>query len=135
MMNASSAHGGAGGEGTPAELAGPAIDALRHEARASGPDLFGKLLAFFRQEAAESMALIERAMASGDTAAMRLAAHKMKGSAGTLGARALTALCAALEREPDVVDAKDLAAHVAAIRAEIPRVLAALEMEARSTER
>ena len=62
-----------------------------------GEPLLTRLVRIFRREAPESLAAIQAAAASCDTAPLEAAAHKLKGSAANFGARRLQGVCLAIE--------------------------------------
>jgi PAS domain S-box-containing protein len=65
---------------------------------AGNSDMYQRLLGRFRDDQAESPARIRRALDDGDRATARRHAHTLKGLAGNIGAEALMASAAALER-------------------------------------
>jgi two-component system sensor histidine kinase/response regulator len=85
-------------------LAGPQdldlsqIDAIRTLQSADAPEVLGEVLAEFRQESAQILAQLRRALQAGDTRTMYRAAHSWKSSAAYIGAHALSGLCAELEQ-------------------------------------
>jgi len=88
------------------------------------PDLVQSLIALFFTEGQERIDRILAAARAGDAATIERAAHSLKGSAGTIGARRLSAACAALEAAApgDAADhvntvTREYAAAVDALRA------------------
>jgi len=94
-----------GRHAAPAEPAPPcgavdqaALDDLRRLTDAGSPDMVAELIALFLQDAPAQLSAMRAALAAGDAAALRHAAHSLKGSSGYLGARRLMALCAEVEQ-------------------------------------
>ena len=75
-----------------------AIDDLRRLTDGGGPDMVDEVIALFLQDAPAQLSAMRAALAAGDAAALRHAAHSLKGSSGYLGARRLMALCAEVEQ-------------------------------------
>lgn len=71
------------------------------ERLAGDADLAGEVVAVFLEDCPSRLEAIEAAVASGDAAALRAAAHALKGAAGSLGA-------------PRVFDATQLLEQIAA---------------------
>ncbi len=61
------------------------------------PDLITELVDAFLADLEERIRVIRQAIARGDPAALRSAAHALKGSAGTVGATGLALRCGELE--------------------------------------
>lgn len=69
------------------------------EAQVEGePDLVVELIDLYTEDAPRRLAAIRRAWAAGDLAALSWAAHGLKGSSASLGARQVATLCDKLER-------------------------------------
>ncbi len=68
------------------------------EMRAAAGAEFTQLAGRFAQSSREQLAAMQAALRREDGAALRQAAHKLRGSAGALGATALAARCADIER-------------------------------------
>lgn len=69
------------------------------EAQVEGePDLVVELIDLYAEDTPRRLAAIRSAWAAGDLAAFRGAAHCLKGSSASLGARQLAILCDKLER-------------------------------------
>lgn len=64
------------------------------------PDLIVELIELYAEDAPHRLAAIRGALATGDLAALRRAAHALKGSSASLGARRVEMLCEKLERSP-----------------------------------
>jgi len=69
----------------------------------------------FLQSTPGLLATLRSAAGKGDAAEVRRAAHTLKSSSAMLGARALSAACAELERLSRLGDVGDAAARVAAL--------------------
>lgn len=71
------------------------------EAQVDGePDLIVELIDLYAEDAPRRLAAIRSAWAAGDLAALRRAAHCLKGSSASLGARPVETLCEKLEQLP-----------------------------------
>ncbi len=79
--------------------------------------LLRQVIAAFLERAPSTLAKLRDAATRGDTPAVLAAAHAMKGTSATLGARALSERCAELERLARAGSAPDLVAQAAAIEA------------------
>ncbi len=79
--------------------------------------LLRQVIAAFLERAPSTLAELRDAAARGDTPAVLAAAHAMKGTSATLGARALSERCAELERLARAGSVPDLVAPAAAIEA------------------
>ncbi|HEY1013796.1 MAG TPA: Hpt domain-containing protein, partial [Herpetosiphonaceae bacterium] len=91
------------------------------------PDLVGQLIDLFAQESPPQVAAIARAVAEGDADSLRQTAHSLKSSAANLGAGALAAICAELEKRGRGGEAAGLEPQVAALETEFERACLALE--------
>jgi len=79
--------------------------------------LLRQVVAAFLERAPSTLAELRDAAARGDTPAVLAAAHAMKGTSATLGARTLSERCAELERLARAGSVPDLVAQAAAIEA------------------
>jgi len=91
------------------------------------PDFLPGVLRSFRDHATSAVATLEAAVRAGDTAAVKRAAHSLKGGAGNIGARDLSSRCAALEAA--TVGRGDLVAALGDVVAEARRVGARIDAE------
>jgi CheY-like chemotaxis protein len=112
----------------------PVIDlAMLRSLRASQspgePDIVAEVVALFLKEAPARLASLREAALGGDLAAASRAAHTLKGSAGHLGARTFSTLCARFEEKVRAGRPFDVAFAVDAIAEELDRVSAALAAE------
>ncbi len=101
------------------------IASFREGAIEAAPDIAALLIEQFLQEAAVQAERLREAGRCGDTAALKAAAHNLKGSATTMGAKRLGAICAALEvHAAGPADAVDASALIADLLTELPREIA-----------
>jgi HPt (histidine-containing phosphotransfer) domain-containing protein len=89
-------------------------------------DSLPELIRMYLRSAHELMGVMTQALAAGDAAALRQAAHSVKGSSGIYGATALAALCQEVEDAARVSTLEGLDEKLAQITAELARVEAAL---------
>jgi CheY-like chemotaxis protein/HPt (histidine-containing phosphotransfer) domain-containing protein len=120
----------AGGNGAAPATAGVldqnVLDELRKLEADGAPDLLADLIGLFQQETPPLLDSIRDAVATGNADKLRAAAHTLKGSSGSLGARGLAALCADLERVGRSGSVAGAAALLAPLAAEYARVCVAL---------
>ena len=88
------------------DATGEAVDLLvllgLEEAQIEGePDLVVELIDLYAEDTPRRLAAIRSAWAARDLAALRRAAHGLKGSSASLGARPVELLCEKLERLSD----------------------------------
>jgi CheY-like chemotaxis protein/nitrogen-specific signal transduction histidine kinase/HPt (histidine-containing phosphotransfer) domain-containing protein len=105
---------------------------MRASQAAGDPDIVAEVIALFLQDAPLRLAAVRDAVAAGDLPSAARAAHTLKGSAGHLGARTLSALCAHFEDKVRAGAPFDVAFAVGAISDELDRVSVALAAEPRS---
>ncbi|HKZ68636.1 MAG TPA: response regulator, partial [Anaerolineales bacterium] len=74
------------------------LDNLRALAETGAPDLLTEMITLFFEESANSLEKIHATVQHHDGPGLSTAAHSLKGSANTMGARILASLCADLER-------------------------------------
>ncbi|HEX8559864.1 MAG TPA: Hpt domain-containing protein [Pyrinomonadaceae bacterium] len=89
-----------------ADVTGEAVDSgvllSLEEAQVEGePDLIVELIDLYDEDTPRRLADIRGAFAARDLAALRRAAHGLKGSSASLGARRVALLCDKLERSSD----------------------------------
>jgi HPt (histidine-containing phosphotransfer) domain-containing protein len=92
----------------------------------AGADFVAELVATYLDEAPKMLAALRSALAAGDTASFRRAAHSLKSNSLTFGAMTLGALARELETSADDVVARKDAAPLDALAAEEARVADAL---------
>lgn len=80
-----------------------------------GPDGIESLVGTFSDTAPETIEAMRTAAADEDMKSLSEAAHKLKGEAGTFGARRLQALCKRLELDAREDDVSDPSARVEAV--------------------
>ncbi len=71
---------------------------LRQMQRPDGPDRVGQIIARFLEESEERVSTIKAAVSDHDPQALEVAAHALKGAAGTVGANELQSIAGELER-------------------------------------
>jgi len=103
---------------------GNPIDRARIQQLAGGPQGIAEVLAELESGARADIAALQVALESANCAALRRAAHRIKGSALTIGAEGLAALAARVVDAPAGVDAPQLMSSAHALLDELERVLA-----------
>jgi signal transduction histidine kinase/CheY-like chemotaxis protein/HPt (histidine-containing phosphotransfer) domain-containing protein len=88
-----------------------------------------QVLTAFADRAPVVLAELTDAAARLDAPALAAAAHTLKGTSATLGALALSEVCAALERAAGAGQLRDLASHLDAVHGEVDRTLRAIRAE------
>lgn len=102
------------------------VDELRLLDAPGRDEVFRDVLLTFLEDAPLRLDSIAAAVVLADAAAIRRAAHALKGSCRTVGALDVAELCATLERQPDSSPAAQVQALrdcLAATRAEIEHLL------------
>ena len=116
-------------------VASPTLDAdtLASIREGDTPDSAGFriIVASFTNESTKCLQTIEAARANGDAEALRLAAHKLGGSGGTIGALHLHRLCGEVQAHCRSGRLSEASALVSAIAEETARVRAALDEAAK----
>lgn len=106
----------------------PAIDMRRlHDALGSNPEQAALLLHKIRDAMGRTVPEVSTALAMGDYAVIAGASHKLRGSAGMIGALPLAALCQQIETAAVAADAAALDGMGGTFAAESRRTLAALD--------
>ncbi len=105
------------------------LDELRGLQEEGMPDLLSELVELFMAEAPPLISTLRTAIATGDAAALRVAAHTLKGCSGNLGAVVLAAECKKLEElsRSGALDGAQL--DLAAVEREYARAVTALQQE------
>lgn len=99
------------------------METLRECLPAVGPDSIAELTEVFLADATDRVGSLRDAVAIGDAARMRRAAHSLKGMCGAIGAIHMSALSSALEQsEIDQIDS----ARLGDLERELARVQVAL---------
>jgi HPt (histidine-containing phosphotransfer) domain-containing protein len=109
----------------------PALDAIRSLQRNGRPDFLAKLIERYVASSKEHVAMIRRAVASGDASALRQAAHALKSSSGMMGVSMFAELCRELEVLGQAGTLDRVHEVLSRLEASYPSVCAALEEEAR----
>ena len=116
---------------TPANASGsdPALDAgMLDGLQRARPALLARLIAAYLEHAPKTLAGMNAAAAAGSVDAVRMAAHSLKSSSASLGAKPLSELFRTLEKQAGAGgDATAIGSLVAQIGREYARVQAALE--------
>lgn len=93
----------------------------------SGPDGIGDLVETFAKNAPDTLAAMQQAAEAGDMEQLAATSHKLKGEAGTFGARRLQAYCKKLELESRDGPVDGAGDRVAAIQALYEKTIEDLE--------
>jgi len=113
--------------------AGNPIDRARIQQLAGGPQGVAEVLAELESGVRADIAALQVALESGDGAALRRAAHRIKGSALTIGAETLAALAAGVVDAPAGADTPQLMRGAHALLAELERVLVSARGQRRTS--
>ncbi len=105
------------------------LENLRTLARSGGPGCLEKLLGSFQQQTTESMQAMKQALEARSLTGVSRAAHAIKGSSGTFGALALSALCEELELVTSVEDSAPPTRLVSKLEEELDEVQSRLRLE------
>ncbi len=120
------------GEG-PADLeaTGDPLDraALGNLRELGGPEMLEELAEMFDHDARDGLAELEKAFEEGDASAVKVIAHKLKGSSGNMGAKRMSEICAKLENVGASGDLSDARGLLEGLKAEVERVRPALAAE------
>jgi HPt (histidine-containing phosphotransfer) domain-containing protein len=103
------------------------LEALRELNQEGEPDVVSEVLRLFLDDAPEKLDAIADAITRSDAAALRRAAHALKGAAGAIGAVQFQEACRVLEETAMVTPPGPAAAQLAGLRADYARVKAAIE--------
>ena len=105
------------------------ISGLRDLREPGQPDPLAELIELFLRDARPRLEGMRAAAAAGDWPKVAAGAHTLKGSASNLGARRLSARCAALEKQGKVNDGPQAAATLAEVNCEFEKVELVLKAE------
>lgn len=105
------------------------LDSLRELREPGQPDPMAELIDLFLEDTPQRLGKMRMAFEQGDIATLKSVAHTLKGSASNLGAPALAALCANVERQDAEGSRSELAGWLEKIALEFKQVQAALETE------
>ena len=111
-----------------AETLDRAVLAELLEAVGDDPAFIDQLVDTFLAEAPRYLAAIDEGVAAGDATRVVVPAHTLKGNASTIGATELAALSRSLEERARRGETQGDAADAAAVRNELTRVVAALDV-------
>ena len=100
---------------------------LRAAVAKSDGDFIGRLIDIFEDDVPRQLELLRQAVANGDAQAVFSVSHRVKGSAGNVGAERLALLCAELEAAGGEAELEGAAERMPEIDAEYQRVIEALE--------
>jgi len=121
---------GAAPAGLPPAIDHAVLASIRADLQMEGePDVVQELIALFVESSPPLLAALRTTLAQGDGPGLSRAAHTLKGSSSNLGARRLTELCAALEKQGRSGSLAGAALQVADLEQEYARVCAALALE------
>jgi CheY-like chemotaxis protein len=116
-------------ESDPETLDRTIINGLKELREPGQPDPLRELIELFLKDALPRLQQMEAAAAAGDLPKLAAATHTLKGSASNLGARRLSSLCAALEKQAKGGDTGQSAETLSAVSAEFARVRGLLHAE------
>lgn len=109
------------------EALDPAVFEGLRKLSADSPELLGIIISSFREEAPAGLQLLAVALAEGNAAGLRSAAHKLKGSSGTLGAKRFAEISAKIEAKAEAGDLSGMPELVQEAAREYDRVRASLD--------
>jgi HPt (histidine-containing phosphotransfer) domain-containing protein len=95
------------------------IESLRRLTIPGEPDVLNEVLTLFRHDAPRRFERLRNALAAGNIEEVRRAAHSLKGSAGTIGARTMFDVCRQIDELDELASAAPL---VDALRVEFDKV-------------
>jgi CheY-like chemotaxis protein len=119
----------AASEPDPEALDRTVINGLMELREPGQPDPLRELIELFLKDAQPRLQQMEAAASVGDLPKLAAATHTLKGSASNLGARRLSSLCAALEKQSKAGDAGQSAQTLAEVAAEFAKVGELLKAE------
>ncbi|HEY8551600.1 MAG TPA: Hpt domain-containing protein [Vicinamibacterales bacterium] len=114
--------------GTPA-LDADAIEQLRFLEDDDQPNVVAELVTLFLEHTPGRIAAIRTALAAADAAAVKRAAHSLKGSSANVGARGMRHVCEQLEHRAAAGDLSEAPALLALLEEESAIVADALRAE------
>jgi HPt (histidine-containing phosphotransfer) domain-containing protein len=114
-------------ESSPLDLS--LFDDLRAERESLPPDFVSSLIDQVKVEVSARIADLKDAERRQDAAACLRHAHRLKGSAGTVGAHRMATMCEALELCGETGDLSHASILIAQLEAEFSRVVPALDRE------
>ncbi len=105
------------------------INGLKELREPGQPDPLRELVELFFRDATRRIEQMDAAAQAGEPAPLGAAAHTLKGSAGNLGARRLSALCSTLEKQAKAGETTEAIETLAAVKAEFENVREVLNSE------
>ncbi len=105
------------------------LDRIRALRRGGAPDLLAKVVELYLDTSPELLRNIQAAVAQGDGARLRGAAHSLKSSSASVGAKRLASLCKELEERGRNNDLANAQAALSALESEYAAVCRALAAE------
>jgi len=127
LEGVTSAAGGPPGAPTPGDGAPPVFDQRAALEQVDGDEqLLNELMALFQQEGARMLGEVRAAITQGDAGALRRAAHSLKGSAGSVGARLTVEAAQRLETIGTQGDLAEAATALTDLERELDRFRAAI---------
>jgi HPt (histidine-containing phosphotransfer) domain-containing protein len=109
------------------DIENAAVDSDTIAALREDGSLLSELRDLFRIEAADQLAAMAQARSNGDAKALAHAAHRLKGSAVTFGARKMQEICIEIEHDANSLVSRGLEGMIEKLRAECERVQLALD--------
>jgi CheY-like chemotaxis protein/HPt (histidine-containing phosphotransfer) domain-containing protein len=105
------------------------IDGLKELREPGQPDPLAELIELFFRDTRPRLESMEQALGRDDLAALASGAHSLKGSASNLGARALAALCATMERQAKAGEVAQARESFFEVKQELKKVESILKTE------
>ena len=103
---------------------------LRELLKSGNLGAFTDLIGIFLSDTEKGLIMLTSAFESGDYQRVKGVAHRIKGGAGSLGARTMAGICRELEMLPPESKAETMIRLIDTLREEFVRVRKALEKEA-----
>ena len=98
------------------------LDTLKLIQRPNAPSLLDRAVTLYLQTAKDYLGRLQGLVSGANAAGVREAAHALKGSSGTVGAKRLAGLCKELEEMGRSGELEGAAAKLREVRAEFGRV-------------
>jgi two-component system sensor histidine kinase/response regulator len=118
-------------KGKPMDPLDPEVFGQLRQVDGGSGGFLAALIGKFLEEAPSRLAILSESADRGDKEALVKAAHSLKGSSGTIGARGLSEMCAGLEECGKGGRMTEVGVRLAAIQEEFARVRKALDVELR----
>ena len=110
----------------PAILDGNVIAALRELSLLAESDLLGSVIKIFERDSVDTVVRISAAVRADQSGDLQQALHRLKGSAATLGAQRVAALCGQMETAVEQSGTSGIARLLEHLEAELDHARAAL---------